>query len=113
MPTSITAAPGLIQSPRTNSCLPIATTRISAWRLSAGRSRVREWAMVTVQLSRSRSCATGRPTRFERPITTAWRPASAPSVSCSSIDTPSGVHGTGKSSDAPGAIEPSRPTLKG
>ena len=72
MPTSITAAPGLIQSPRTNSGLPIATTRMSAWRQSAGRSRVREWAMVTVQSARSSSCATGRPTRFERPITTAW-----------------------------------------
>ncbi len=41
--------PGLIQSPRTNSGLPMATTRISAWRPSAGRSRVREWVMVTVQ----------------------------------------------------------------
>ena len=71
MPTSITAAPGLIQSPRTNSGLPIATTRMSAVRQSAGRSRVREWAMVTVQSARSSSCATGRPTRFERPITTA------------------------------------------
>ena len=86
---------------------------MSAWRQSAGRSRVREWAMVTVQSARSSSCATGRPTRFDRPITTALRPVSDPSVSCSSIDTPSGVHGTGKSSGAPGALEPSRPTLKG
>ena len=30
MPTSITAAPGLIQSPRTNSGLPMAATTISA-----------------------------------------------------------------------------------
>ena len=33
----------------------------------AGRSRVREWAMVTVQLSPSSSCAIGLPTMLERP----------------------------------------------
>ena len=43
-------------------------------RQTAGRSRVREWAMVTVQLSRSSSCAIGLPTMFERPSTTASQP---------------------------------------
>ena len=57
--------------------------------------------MVTVQSARSSRRATGRPTRFERPITTACWPDSELSASCSSIDTPSGVHGTGKSSGAP------------
>src|SRR5436190_6702820 len=113
MPTSITAAPGLIQSPRTSSGLPIATTRMSAVRQSAAKSRVREWPMVTVQSARSSSCATGRPTRVERPITTACLPLNDPSVSASSIEQPSGVQGTGKSSGAPEAIEPSRPTFIG
>jgi hypothetical protein len=39
-----------------------------------GRSAVREWAMVTVQFSASRSWATGLPTRLERPMTTACLP---------------------------------------
>ena len=52
-----------------------ATTR-SARRTTAGRSRVREWATVTVQFSLSSSCAIGLPTMLERPITTASRPAS-------------------------------------
>ena len=60
--------------------------------------------IVTVQSARSRSWATGRPTRLERPTITALRPDNEPSASCSSIETPSGVHGTGKSSGAPGAI---------
>ena len=42
MPTSITAAPGLIQSPRTISGRPTAATRISARRQVAGKSAVRE-----------------------------------------------------------------------
>ena len=50
MPTSITVAPGAIQSPRTSSGLPTAATMMSARRHSAARSRVREWAMVTVAL---------------------------------------------------------------
>ena len=37
---------------------------------------VREWVMVTVAFSARRSCATGLPTMFERPTTTASRPAS-------------------------------------
>ena len=53
MPTSITVAPGLIQSPRTISGLPIAATSRSARRHTAGRSRVLECAMVTVAFSAS------------------------------------------------------------
>ena len=49
MPTSITVAPGLIQSPRTISARPTAATTMSDRRTTSGRSRVREWAMVTVQ----------------------------------------------------------------
>src|SRR5690606_12082113 len=51
MPTSITTAPSFTQEPFTISGLPTAATRISAVRHSAGRSRVLEWAMVTVQFS--------------------------------------------------------------
>ena len=75
MPTSITVAPGLIQSPPTIRGRPTAATRMSARRQTAARSRVRECATVTVQLSRSSSCAIGLPTMFERPTTTASRPA--------------------------------------
>ena len=67
---------------------------MSARRQTAGRSRVRECATVTVQLSPSSSCAIGRPTMFDRPITTASSPASSPSRSRSSIRQPSGVQGT-------------------
>ena len=81
MPTSITVAPGLIQSPRIICGRPIAATRISARRHSAARSRVREWATVTVQWAASSRAATGLPTMLERPITSARRPArSSPSV---------------------------------
>ena len=40
-----------------------------------GRSRVREWQCVTVALAPSSSCASGLPTRIERPSTTARRPS--------------------------------------
>src|SRR6185369_5152322 len=53
MPTSITVAPGLIQSPRTISGRPIAATSRSALRHTAGKSRVLEWAIVTVAFSAS------------------------------------------------------------
>ena len=66
---------------------------MSASRQSAGRSRVREWAMVTVQSACSSSCATGRPTSTERPSTTARLPDRSPSASRSRIMQPSGVQG--------------------
>jgi hypothetical protein len=80
MPTSITVAPGLIQSPVIISGRPTAATRISARRQTAGRSRVRLCAIVTVQLSPSSSCAIGLPTMFDRPTTTASSPDSCPDV---------------------------------
>ena len=73
-PTSMTVAPGLSQLPRIISGRPTAATTMSGRRTAAGRSRVREWATVTVQLSWSSSCAIGLPTMFERPTTTASRP---------------------------------------
>ena len=108
MPTSITVAPGLIQSPLTSCGRPTAATTISACRTTSARLRVREWAIVTVQFSRSSNCAMGLPTRLERPTITALRPASEPSVSRSSIRQPSGVHDTG-----PGRPIVSLPTLAG
>ena len=75
MPTSITAAPGFIQSPRTISVRPMAAIRISAWRTTAGRSRVREWHTVTVAFRPISSNAAGIPTIFERPSTTAFAPS--------------------------------------
>ena len=79
MPTSMTVAPGLIQSPLIISGRPTAATRMSAVRHRAGRSRVRECAIVTVQLSPSSSCAIGLPTMLERPTMTAFRPDRSPS----------------------------------
>ena len=93
MPTSITAAPGLIQSPRTICGRPVAAIRISAPRAIAGRSRDLECATVTVQSAASSSCAIGRPTIADRPITSAFSPARLPSVSSSSIMQPTDVHG--------------------
>ena len=52
MPTSITVAPGLTQSPCTIRGRPTAATSTSARRQTAARSRVREWQMVTVALAR-------------------------------------------------------------
>src|SRR5207247_1265694 len=49
-PTSMTTAPGFTMSPVTNSGLPIATMRMSACRVTALMSRVREWHTVTVAL---------------------------------------------------------------
>ena len=94
MPTSITIAPGLIQSPRTISGLPIAAISMSARRHTAGKSRVLEWAMVTVAFSASSNCATGLPTILERPITTASMPASEGCTVLASITQAIGVHGT-------------------
>ena len=45
----MTIAPGFTQFPRTISGRPTAATRMSARRATEGRSRVREWAIVTVQ----------------------------------------------------------------
>ena len=76
---------------------PAAATSTSARRHTAARSRVLEWHWVTVALAARSSAATGLPTSFERPMTTASAPcSSAPATRKSSI-TPAGVHGTSPS----------------
>ena len=57
MPTSMTVAPGFSQPPLTISGRPTAATTMSARRTTSGRSRVRLWAMVTVQLSPAAAAA--------------------------------------------------------
>ncbi|MNF03899.1 hypothetical protein D3C80_2033060 [compost metagenome] len=74
MPTSMTVAPGFTQSPFTIAARPTAATRISAALQTVARSLVRECAMVTVALALRRSWPMGLPNRFERPMTTAFRP---------------------------------------
>ena len=51
----------------------MATISTSARRVTEGRSRVREWTIVTVALRCRASSATGLPTMFERPTTTTSR----------------------------------------
>src|SRR5207244_1295660 len=74
-PTSMTQAPGLTIRPVTSFARPTAATSMSALRATFSRSRVFEWQMVTVASFCNRSSASGLPTMFERPMTTAWLPA--------------------------------------
>ena len=72
MPTSMTAAPGLIQSPRIISARPTAPTRMSArrqisWQIPGARMGDRHRAMAFA----SNSAAIGLPTMLERPTITA------------------------------------------
>jgi hypothetical protein len=78
IPTSITVAPCLFQSPFTMSARPTTTSRRSALRHTSRRSRVWERASVTVQFSAKKSCAAGRPTRTDRPTTTTSSPRISP-----------------------------------
>jgi len=100
MPTSMTVAPGFSHSPLTKPALPIANDRcpparggepvvMTQWgrgqrgpsspaltsRTIEAISPVREWQTVTVAFSPRRRCATGMPTMFERPMTTARFPS--------------------------------------
>ena len=79
MPTSMTTAPSLIQSPLISSGTPTAAIRTSARRHTSARSRVREWQVVTVALAASSIAEIGLPTRSERPTTTASAPSSVTS----------------------------------
>ena len=89
MPTSITVAPGLSQSPLTMfGAADGGDDDVGLRGRSPGRSTVRLWAMVTVQLSPSRSIAIGLPTMFERPMTTAVLPDRSPSSARSSLRQP-------------------------
>ena len=108
IPTSTTAAPGLIQSPRTISGRPTAATSTSAWRQRAGRSRVREWATVTVALWAVRNRAMGFPTIRLRPTTTASRALQGHPGPVEQAHDAAGVQGT-----EPGSPRTSRPTLTG
>ena len=96
MPTSIIVAPGFSQSPLTISGRPTAATTISAPRTTSGRSLVRLWATVTVQLAPISNSAIGLPTMFDRPITTALLPLRSPSSAWSNLRQPSGVQGDGE-----------------
>src|SRR5882724_4802617 len=84
-PTSITTAPGLIQSPRTNRAFPIATTKTSARPTSSRKLAVREWQIVTVACFSSSISATGLPTILLRPTTTAFFPLSSQPTAASSF----------------------------
>jgi hypothetical protein len=108
MPTSTTTAPSPTYSAPTISRLPAATMSTSARRVTADNSRVREWQSVTVAFSRRSSCASGLPTRFERPTTTASRPESSMPLRLRSWITPCGVHGRRL-----GRPTASRPALSG
>ena len=69
---------------------------------------MREWHTVTVALRASSICATGLPTRSERPTTTASAPSSSTSWRSSSSMQPAGVHGR-----RPGRPLASRPAETG
>mmetsp|Transcript_32862 Transcript_32862/g.97833 ORF Transcript_32862/g.97833 Transcript_32862/m.97833 type:complete len:299 (-) Transcript_32862:433-1329(-) len=100
-PTSITTAPGLIQSALTSSARPMAATTMSARRTCAGRSAVREWQTVTVASIDWSRWATGMPTMLDRPSTTTSLPATWISDRCSSSTQPAGVHGSARGGSPP------------
>ena len=93
-PTSITTAPSEIMSAVTKRGRPIATTRISASRVTDGRSFVLLCAIVTVAFSSNSSFATGSPTILLRPMTTALFPEISTPADFSILMIPLGVHGT-------------------
>ena len=86
-------APGFTISGVMNPGLPMAATRMSAWRVIAPRSRVFEWQIVTVAFSCSSSMATGLPTMSLRPTTTACCPLMGRLLRLRISMTPAGVQG--------------------
>ena len=78
----------------TNFGRPIATTRISAPRVTSPRSRVRLCVTVTVAFSSSSSFETGSPTILLRPTTTARLPAISTPAAFSILTIPFGVQGS-------------------
>ena len=94
MPTSITTAPGLIMSAVIIRGRPTATTRMSARRVWAARSRVLLLHSVTVAPACSSRCSCGLPTRLLAPTITASAPRRGTPVVSSRRITPSGVQGT-------------------
>mmetsp|Transcript_2752 Transcript_2752/g.5584 ORF Transcript_2752/g.5584 Transcript_2752/m.5584 type:complete len:258 (-) Transcript_2752:276-1049(-) len=101
IPTSITTAPGLIQSPRTYSALPTAAIMMSAFRHFSAVSFVREWQHVTVPFIDCSSAQIGMPTMFDRPSTTQFFPLTVMSYRCSSSMQPAGVHATASGGSPP------------
>ena len=93
-PTSITTVPSDTISAVTNFGLPIATTSISALRVTCARSAVLEWHIVTVAFLSSSSLATGRPTIWLLPSTTALFPLISTPASSSILMMPFGVQAT-------------------
>mmetsp|Transcript_9477 Transcript_9477/g.15050 ORF Transcript_9477/g.15050 Transcript_9477/m.15050 type:complete len:221 (-) Transcript_9477:494-1156(-) len=94
IPTSMTTQPGFSQSPLTISALPSAATKMSACCTFSFKSLVREWHTVTVAFMDCSSAATGIPTMFERPSTTASFPLTSTPLRCNISMQPAGVHGT-------------------
>src|SRR6267378_216925 len=86
----------------------MAATRMSARRITSGRSRVFEWQIVTVALAWSRSRAMGLPTMSLRPRTTALAPSIGILLRRSNSMQPAGVQAT-----RPGRLLTSLPTLTG
>ena len=74
VPTSSTAAPGLIHADLTISAFPTAATTMSARETMGAGSAVRECTTLTVASRRCSSMATGVPTMLLRPMTQALRP---------------------------------------
>jgi len=72
---------------------PMAATRMSAWRVTAPRSRVFEWQMVTVAFWCSSNMAAGLPTMSLRPTTTACWPAMGMPLRFKISMIPAGVQG--------------------
>ena len=93
MPTSMTVAPGLTcsgpMSPRT----PVATTTMSAGRVTAARSAVNSWATVTVAPRRSSSWASGRPTSSPQPTTATCAPVQLDALGVEQFDDAAGRAG--------------------
>ena len=85
---------------------PMAATRMSASRVTAARSEVREWATVTVASAWSSRSAMGLPTMSLRPTTTARRPETVMPLRSRSSMMPAGVHATNR-----GRFCTRRPTL--
>mmetsp|Transcript_15182 Transcript_15182/g.45779 ORF Transcript_15182/g.45779 Transcript_15182/m.45779 type:complete len:373 (+) Transcript_15182:227-1345(+) len=94
MPTSMTTAPGFIQSPRIISARPHAAITTSASRQISAPLGVLECTTVTVASWPCSRRAAGVPTMLDRPTTTARLPdSSTPALFKSSMH-PLGVHAT-------------------
>mmetsp|Transcript_5871 Transcript_5871/g.16568 ORF Transcript_5871/g.16568 Transcript_5871/m.16568 type:complete len:239 (-) Transcript_5871:585-1301(-) len=101
VPTSTTTAPGFNQDPLTNWAWPTAATTMSASLTILLMFLVLEWTTVTVASLAWSKAATGMPTMFERPTTTALLPAMTTLDRSSNSKHPTGVHATALGSSPP------------